>query len=92
MEALLSSDVEFEKKIVETFCSNLNIIKNTTFKPCELLPEQHLAGDLGFDSVETMELWFDLEQHFNIRIDDTDKMEVQTIRELIDLIVASLYP
>jgi acyl carrier protein len=45
-----------------------------------------LAGDLGLDSLDTVELTLALEQQFNIEIPDTELEDLSTVRDAVQLI------
>ncbi len=56
-----------------------------TQKP--VLPGSNLELDLGFDSMERVELVVDLEREFDTQVDESVISEVYTARELIDAVL-----
>ncbi|MGH2734812.1 MAG: acyl carrier protein [Actinomycetota bacterium] len=48
--------------------------------------EADLAGDLGLDSLDTVELTLALEQQFNIEIPDTELEDLATVADAVQLI------
>jgi len=56
-----------------------------TQKP--ILPNDNLELDLGFDSMERVELVVDLEREFGTQVDESVISEVYTVRELIDTVL-----
>ncbi|MCK4870718.1 MAG: AMP-binding protein [Gammaproteobacteria bacterium] len=63
-----------------------NIINASAHKQQEVLLDNHLEIDLGFDSLHRIELMATLEKEFNIKIPDTAMAEIFTVRELIETI------
>ncbi|MGH2736343.1 MAG: acyl carrier protein, partial [Actinomycetota bacterium] len=48
--------------------------------------EADLAGDLGLDSLDTVELTLALEQQFNIEIPDSELEDLATVADAVQLI------
>jgi acyl carrier protein len=48
----------------------------------ELRPEQRLVEDLGLDSVKLLTLAAEVENHFRVRLDDSEA-EIATVAELV---------
>ncbi|HYY44035.1 MAG TPA: acyl carrier protein [Actinomycetota bacterium] len=48
--------------------------------------ESTLAGDLGLDSLDTVELTLGLEERFDIEIPDSDLENVETVGDAVELI------
>ena len=44
--------------------------------------ESHLMKDLGFDSLDTIDLVLQMEDHFHIEIPDEDYEKLQTVGEI----------
>ena len=51
-----------------------------------LEPEMRLVEDLGLDSLKLMELAVSIENHYQIRIDETSEAEILTVGDLVDII------
>ncbi|MNY65426.1 Acyl carrier protein [compost metagenome] len=51
----------------------------------------NLKSDLGFDSLDVMELIVVLEAHFNIFISDQQAGQIQTVDDIIKLIHEKMY-
>ncbi|MGI8407089.1 MAG: phosphopantetheine-binding protein [Actinomycetota bacterium] len=49
--------------------------------------DAHLGDDLDLDSLDTVEMTLGLEKRFGIEIPDEDLADVETIRQVVDLIV-----
>ncbi len=58
------------------------------FDLSKLEPETKLIDDLGFDSLDAVEIIMDLEREFNIAILDseTENQENLTIQSLVDIV------
>jgi long-chain acyl-CoA synthetase len=61
----------------------LNCIRNTYHRNVQIEPNMNLELDLGFDSMERVELLASLEQILNLQLPDDFGAEILTIRDLI---------
>ena len=52
----------------------------------KVTPEADLAGDLGLDSLDTVEMTVGLEDRFGIEIPDSDLENVKSVNDAVDLI------
>ena len=52
----------------------------------EITEESRLKEDLGIDSLESMQLILDMEQKFNIHVEDEEVMEIETVADVIALL------
>jgi acyl carrier protein len=68
----------------------INDIKRTGFTPDSVEPEFYLGGDLGIDSREMLEIWYELEQRLGIRVDDSDKRNLYTLADVLTLLEGKL--
>lgn len=50
--------------------------------------EASFIDDLGADSLDTVELVMDLEEHFEIEIPDEDAEKLRTVKDAVDYITA----
>jgi len=48
--------------------------------------ESNLAEDLGADSLDAVELIMEIEDHFNISIEEEAAQDLQTVQDIIDYI------
>ena len=69
-----SSD-RFERETIE-------IIKRLSRRPIEPKPESELMADLGFDSLQVLELVGELEDHFNIAVPLNGLTHVRTVAQI----------
>lgn len=56
----------------------------------EIKLTDNLIGDIGLDSLDTVELVIDAEQLYGMQIPDDEMYEVQTIGEFVDVIHKSI--
>lgn len=54
----------------------------------EIKPEVKLNDDLGIDSLAAVELALELENEFDIRIEDEELAKLETVQDVIDIIEA----
>ena len=54
----------------------------------EIKPEAKLNDDLGIDSQAAVELALELENEFDIRIEDEEIAKLDTVQDVIDIIEA----
>ncbi len=56
----------------------------------EITPEANFAGDLGADSLDTVELVMALEEEFDIEIPDEAAEKIATVQAAVDYISSKL--
>lgn len=54
----------------------------------KVVPEASFVGDLGADSLDTVELVMALEEHFETEIPDEDAQKILTVKDAIDYVAA----
>ena len=52
----------------------------------EVTDDKHLMEDLGADSLHTVELVIELENHFDMTIPDEDAEQLQTVKQIKEYI------
>jgi acyl carrier protein len=65
----------FERETIE-------IVKRLSRRPIEPKPESELMADLGFDSLQVLELVGELEDHFNIAVPLNGLTHIRTVSEI----------
>ncbi|WP_369932930.1 acyl carrier protein [Xanthomonas tesorieronis] len=70
--------------------SAINEIKRTGFTVDTVEPDFYLGGDLGVDSREMLEIWYELEQRLSVRVADSDKRDRYTLQDVVDVLSAQL--
>jgi len=63
----------------------VEIIKNQ-FDIDEVSPETNLMEDLGSDSIGLLELVMEIEEEFNLEIDDSQLGNIKTVQDVVDSI------
>lgn len=64
----------------------INDIKKTGFTHDSVEPDFYLGGDLGIDSREMLEIWYEIEQRLSVRVDDSDKRDLYTLADVVNLL------
>ncbi|PYP89444.1 MAG: hypothetical protein DMG65_13405 [Candidatus Angelobacter sp. Gp1-AA117] len=67
----------------------LAVIRRASKVRKPILPSDNLELDLGFDSMERVELMVELERELNAKVDETAISSVYTVRELVDTMLQS---
>jgi len=73
------------KSIIENYIDEDEIDVNQ-----EILPDSHIIEDLGLDSFYVIDMIIDIENEFEITIDNDTIMTLGTIQSVIDLISEKL--
>ena len=71
---------EIQEKVVKIIVDKLGV------KESEVTPEATFTGDLGADSLDTVELIMDFEKQFNIEIPEEKTEGIQTVGDVIALL------
>jgi len=71
---------EIETKIKSALSGFLKI------EPSKIKGNALLRDELGLDSMDTIELVFELEDNFNIQISDDDLLEFKTMDDVVEYI------
>lgn len=72
--------------LYEEVLSAINEIKRTGFTVDSVEPDFYLGGDLGVDSREMLEIWYELEQRLEVRVTDSDKRDRYTLQDVVDVL------
>ncbi|WP_181009549.1 acyl carrier protein [Streptomyces sp. SM11] len=62
----------------------------TTAPVDDIGPEHHLENDLQLDSLSQMDLVGSVERHFSVKVQDEEIAGLDTVGDLIDLVVTKL--
>lgn len=71
---------EIQEKVVKIIVDKLGV------KESEVTPEATFTGDLGADSLDTVELIMEFEKAFGIQIPDEAAEKIQTVGDVIALL------
>lgn len=75
MEVIMTQEMQF-RKIVAQYCD---------VKPEEMKDEMRFREDLGFSSLDFMSFLGELEDTFDVELEEEDALKVLTIGEALDL-------
>lgn len=62
----------------------LRVIATTQRIPLERVTPESTFEELGIDSMDSINILFDLESEFDIEINDEDAKKIRTIREMVE--------
>jgi acyl carrier protein len=62
------------------------IVMNTGIDPEHITPEKNLVADLGFDSLDQIELVMAVEDEFAVEVEDDRAEKCQTVADVITLV------
>ena len=74
---------EIQEKVVKSIVDKLGV------KESEVTPEATFTGDLGADSLDTVELVMEFEKAFGVQVADEDAEKFQTVGDVINYIEAN---
>jgi acyl carrier protein len=63
-------------------CDTIEIVKRLSRRPSDPKPESELMADLGFDSLQVLELVGELEDHFNVAVPLNGLTHVRTVAQI----------
>ena len=61
----------------------IDILKRVSRRPIEPTPQSELLADLGFDSLQVLEVVAELEDHFNIAVPLDDLSRIRTVAQVV---------
>ena len=64
----------------------IEVLKNVSRRPIEPTRDSDLVADLGFDSLQILEVIAELEDRFDISISMQQVAEIRTVDQLVDTI------
>lgn len=70
-----------EEAVIKIIKENLDIDNNT-----DVALDAHIMHDLGGDSLSAVEIVMEIEEEFDIEIDDGEVEDLESINALVDLI------
>lgn len=80
--------METKTKTLKSVLDAINEIKKTGFEPESVDLDFYLGGDLGVDSREMLEIWYELEQRLDMRVQDEEKRDLYTLGDVVALVEA----
>ncbi len=76
------NEIELEIRKILAEQLNLDISK--------IILEANLTPDLGMDSFNSIEIVFELEDKFEIKISDADIVKAKTVKDIVDYVVMQI--
>jgi acyl carrier protein len=64
------------------------LAKQLTMEPGRISPDSRLVEDLGVDSFGSVEVAFELEEKFDLKIPDEALYEAKTVKNIVDYIAS----
>ena len=74
------STQDIEEKVISIVCEQMGASKD------KVTPQTSFVHDLGADSLDTVELVMEFEDHFNISIPDEEAEKIQTVGDAVKYI------
>ena len=68
------------EKLVEIICSYVEV------EPEKITPDSRFMEDLGFTSFDFMSMLGEIEDTFDIEVDETEVVKIRTVGEAVDYI------
>ena len=65
----------------------IDVLKNVSRRPIDPVPESDLVADLGFDSLQVLEVVAELEDRFDISIPLNDVPATRTVAQIVAQVV-----
>jgi acyl carrier protein len=86
----MSTGVDSKIDAYEELLAAINEVKRTGFTSDSVEPDFFLGGDLGIDSREMFEVWYELEQRFGLIFEETQKRDRYTLQDVADVLRSAL--
>jgi acyl carrier protein len=77
-------------EIIEQLKPVLLSVSNGRAKVDQLTEDALIIEDIGLASLDLLELRFDLETHWNVRIMDEQAISLKTIRDVVEMIIEKI--
>lgn len=76
---------ELKNTMFETLIEVTNDVRATNFTAESVDYDSYLGGELGIDSREMLEIWYEVEKKINVEISDYEKRDIYTVQDVIDI-------
>jgi len=74
---------DITEKLLITILEVVNKVKGTDFNSDIIDMDSYLGGELGIDSREMLEVWYELEKELDISVHDYNKRDKYTIKDIV---------
>jgi acyl carrier protein len=64
----------------------INEVKRTGLTCESVEPNFYMGGDLGVESREMLEIWYELEKRLHVRVEDSEKRDLYTLADVIGVL------
>jgi acyl carrier protein len=64
----------------------INEVRRTGLTCESVEPDFYLGGDLGVESREMLEIWYELENRLHIRVEDSEKRDLYTLGDVVGIL------
>ncbi|MFC1721404.1 acyl carrier protein [Patescibacteria group bacterium] len=78
------SRTEVEERVSQVLQMSLEL------SPDKVQPEKDIVDDLGADSLELVEIAMKLEEVFDIKVPDAEAQEMETVEDVVTLVMKKL--
>jgi acyl carrier protein len=68
------------EKLVEIICNYVEV------EPEQITPDSRFMEDLGFTSFDFVSMLGEIEEEFDVEVDEKDVMSIHTVQEAVDYI------
>jgi acyl carrier protein len=75
-----------ETNVLDLILSAVNEIKKTGFTADSVELDFYLGGDLGIDSREMFEVWYEIEERLGIKIEESEKRDRYKLEDVVNVI------
>lgn len=75
-----------DKKVNETIFKIIKDSISVIYSEVDILEDSHLIDDLGFDSITLVQLIIEIEEKFNIEMDDAEYEQIVKVNTLIEYV------
>jgi acyl carrier protein len=78
------------KEVHATLLEIMGNIKGATYRLEDITEETYLSGDMGVDSIEMLEALHDLQKRFDIKIPESEMVDIYTICDVVNLVMHNI--
>lgn len=72
-------------RIFDTLIEVTNEVRETNFTAESVDYDSYLGGELGIDSREMLEIWYEVEKKLEVEVNDYEKRDIYTVQDVIDI-------
>jgi acyl carrier protein len=76
--------------LISVVIETINDVKKTALSSETVELDFYLGGDLGVDSREMLEIWYEIEKRLDVRIEDHEKRDLYTLADVVRVLNGKL--